>query len=271
MRKVSQSAGQNSKFFLLLDDSSLDSNQSYQVTVQKIHSLGQAKDLKGLAQLADNIGQIWGTKSDSRGYFALMDVLTSVLASDDFGSVGLYAPGELTQKYVAIALAHQNVPLDITARLLLRLVPEEKLMLYKRPFNTAEWVRLRSARAPLWLQTRQRLKELIIPNYDFVTSTPMNNAIGLEASKNPKQAAIRRQSIQANNMKIQERNDQALARTLNDLFSPIAEEEAIFYYSQPPSSSQELKQLLDTYVDDVATKQRILDQVAKNIAAASQK
>lgn len=45
----------------------------------------------------------------------------------------------------------------------------------------------------------------------------------------------------------------------------------VVYYSQAPYDTPKLKRLLDTYVDDAATRQRILDQVAKNITLASHK
>ena len=51
----------------------------------------------------------------------------------------------------------------------------------------------------------------------------------------------------------------------------MAENEMIAYYSQAPYNMPELKHLLDTYVDEAATKQRIIDQVDKNIEAPSQK
>jgi hypothetical protein len=268
---TNQTANRNSKFYLLLDDDSLYSNQPYQKEVKEIDRLGRAQDLKGLAQIADTIEQTWGHRADMRGYFALMDELTNVLRSYTFDNTDHFQQYELAQKYVLATLAHSDVPLDITARLLPRLIPEEELMLYKRPFSTAGWIQLRSARASLWLQTRQRLKQLVIPGYDLTSPIPMNNPINLQELKNPKYIAAREQEIQKNNKKLRGRNDQVLVRFQDNIFSPMAENEAVSYYSQAPYDMPELKRLLDTYVDDMATKQEILNQVAKNIAAASQK
>jgi hypothetical protein len=267
----SQAADRSSKFYLQLNDPYLDANQPYQTEVKEINHLGRAKDLKGLVRLADDIEQTWGRQADTRGYFALMDVLTGVLVSYNFGPRKFLEQDEFTQKYVMAELAHNNVPLDITARLLPRLIPEEQITLYRRPFNTSNWARLRSARAPLWLQTRQRLKQCVIPGYDFTSPVYINYPFDPEALKDPKQAAAHNKMIEDNNRKVQGRNDQSLVRLLDQSTSPAAEDEVISYYSHPPYDPQELKRLLDTYAVDAATRQRILDQVAKNIAAASQK
>ena len=271
--KSSQAADRTSNYYLLLEDESLYSNQPYQTEVQKIHHLGRAKDLTGLARLADDIEQTWGHQIDTRGYFALMDVVTSVLNSDNFGPdiASLYKQDELTQKYVLATLAHGTVPLDITATLLPRLIFEEELTLYKRPFSEADWAQLRKYRAPLWLQTRQRLKQSVIPDYDFTSPVYISFPFNPESLKDPKQAAAHNKAIEDNSRKMRGRNAQSLVRFQDKLFSPMAESEIVSYYSHPPYDPQELKRLLDTYVEDTATKQSILNQVAKNITTASEK
>ena len=266
-----QTAERNSKFYLLLDDDSLYSNQPYQTQIKQINSLGRAQDLKGLARLADSIEQTWGHKTDTRGYFALMDEVTSVLRSDDFGPNSFQEQYRLTQKYVLATLAHGNVPLDITSRLLPCLIPEEKLTLYKRPFSDADWAQMRRLRAPLWLQTRQRLKQLVIPDYDFTSPVFMGFPIDIQALTDTKRAEARSKEIQENDSKIRGRNTQSLIRFLDKLFSPMAENEMISYYSHSPYDLQELQRFLDTYVEDPAVKQRIVIQVARNMATGSQK
>ncbi len=272
-----QTADRNSKFYLLLEDDSLYSNPPYQTEVKEIDRLGRAQDLKGLVRLADDIEQKWGHHADMRGYFALMDEVTNVFRSNEFGPKASQDQYLLTQKYVLETIAHDNVPLDITARLLPRLIPEEELILYKRPLSTSGWVKLRSTRAPLWLQTRQLLKQLVIPNYDFKGPTFLSAPPDLEELKYPdrpesrQKAMQRNKAIRDNNQKLQERNDQLFVRFQDKIFSPMAEEEMIAYYSQAPYDLQELKQLLDKYVEDAAIKQRILDQVAKNSSTNSQK
>lgn len=266
---ISETADRNSKFYLLLDDDSLSSNQAYQSEIKQIDQLGRAQDLTGLSKIADSIEQTWGHQADTRGYFALMDEVTNVLRSDTFASANFVEQYGLAQKYVLAPLAHGDVPLDITARLLPRLVPEETLTLYEKPFDASSWVEVRHNRALLWLQTRQRLKKLVVPNYDFTSPTFFN--LPLDLQNDPKKDAARQKEIQENNRKIQERNDQSLVKLQDKIFAPMAESEMIVYYSQSPYNTTELKHLLDTYVDDSATRQSILDQVAKNIASASHK
>ena len=260
----------NSNFYLLLEDESLYSNNTYQVEIKRIDALAQERDLTGLAKLADSIEQTWGHQPDSRPYFALMDEMTSVLRSHIFKTSVAFEEYKLAQKYVLVTLSHNKVPLDITARLLPRLIPEEALVLYRRPFDGLEWAKARSYRAPLWLQTRQRLKQLVDPNYDFTSPTFLNYPISMQALKDPKEDVGRLNAIRQNNNLIRGRNAQSLARLQDNLVAPMAEDEMIVYYSQAPYDTPELKRLLEAYVQDTATKQRILDQVAKNIAVASQ-
>ena len=264
-----ETANRNSKFYLLFNDDKLSSDQAYQAEIKQIDKLGSTQDLAGLSKKADSIEQTWGHKTDTRGYFALMDELTNVLRSHTFASADFVKQYALAQKYVLATLAHANVPLDIQANLLPRLIPEEEIALYKRPFDTAGWVLLRSRRAPLWLQTRQILKHLVDPDYDFTSPTFVNFPFDLQ--QDPKRDAARRKEIQANNKKIRGRDDQLLVRFHDKIFSPMAENEMIAYYSQAPYNMPELKHLLDTYVEDAATKQRIMDEVDKNSEAASQK
>lgn len=266
-QNVGQEKNKNSDLYLLINDNSLYSNQPYQAEVKEIQHLGKAKDLGGLVRLAGNIDQTWGHQTDARGYFALMDVLTGVLDSDNFAPASLQEQIKLTQKYVLSTLAHGDVPLDMMARLLPRLISAEKITLYKRPFNASDWVQVRSTRAPLWLQTRQKIKQFITPNYDFASSVPMNNVIDLGELRDPKKAAARQQALQKSRNRMKERNDQNSLRFMDKIFSPMAEEEVVTYYSQTPCNMQQLKRLLDEYVEDAATKQKILDQVAKNASA----
>lgn len=265
-----QTTDRDSNFYLLLEDESLYSNKPYQAEIKRIDSLAQARDLTGLAKLADSIEQTWGHQPDSRPYFALMDELTSVLRSHIFATSITFEEYKLAQKYVLVTLSHSKVPLDITARLLPRLLPEEALVLYRKPFDASEWAKARSYRTPLWLQTRQRLKQLVDSKYDFTSPTFLNYPISMQALKDPKQDVGRLNAIRQNNKLIRGRNAQSLARLQDNLIAPMAEDETIVYYSQAPYDTPELKRLLETYVENAATKQRILDQVAKNIVAATQ-
>ena len=265
-----QTADRNSDFFLLSNNNeSLYSNKPYQEEIKRIDSLAQARNLTGLAKLADSIEQTWGHQTDTQPYFGLMDEMTNVLRSNTFASSTDFKQYKLAQKYVLLTLSHDKVPLDITANLLPRLIPEETLVFYKKPFDESGWANARSYRASLWLQTRQRLKQLVDPNYDFTSPVFINLPISVEALKDPEKDIPRLKAMQENSKKIRGRNDQLLARFQGKLVEPMAENEMIAYYSQAPYDTPELKRLLDTYVDDAATKQRILDQVAKNIASAT--
>ena len=262
---------QKSKYYLLLDDNSLYDNQLYQSQIKQIERLGQAHDLKGLTDLADMIEQTWGHQTDTRGYFALMDTVCSILRSYNFGPKNLYKQDEQTKKYVLLTLEHGNVPLDITSRLLPCLVPGEELMTYKRPFDATAWAQLRTARAPLWLETRQRLKELVIPGYDMHIQIVTGMPLDYDKLNDPVDLAERRKAIQERDRILRGRNTQTLMRFMDDLFSSSTEAEMLLYYSHAPYNTDELKRLLSTYAVDAGTQQRILDQVSKNIASAAQK
>jgi len=256
---------------LLLDDPSLYDNKPYQEELKQIESLQRAKDLDGLVHLADHIEQTWGNQADLKVYYGLMDQLTNELASDDFGDVPLQKQDELAQKYVLITLAHGNVPLDTRTKLLPRLIPEENIMLTKRPFMSSAWAQIRSTCAPQWLQTRQAVQNAVVPNYDMSSPIYMNNVGNSAELKDPKLAEARNKKSLEVSRKIQGRTEQLILRSLDNSFSPLAEKEVVFLYSHPPYNIQELQQFLNAYVDDPVIKQRILDQVAKNIAVASQK
>ncbi len=264
-----QTADKNSDFYLLQEDDSLYSNKPYQDEIKRIDALAQARDLTGLTKIADSIEDTWGHQPDTRPYFALMDELTNVLRSHIFDPSTNFKQYQLAQKYVLVTLSHSKVPLDMTAGLLPRLIPEEGFILYRKPFDRSAWAKMRSYRAPLWLQTRQRLKQLVDPHYDFTSPVFINLPISVEALENPEKDIPRQKAMQENSKKIRGRNAQSMARFHDSLLAPMAEDEMVIYYSQAPYDTPELKRLLDTYVDDAATKQRILDQVAKNIASAT--
>lgn len=259
----------NSEFYLLLNDEKFHDDPSFQAAMKQIDRLGEAQDLQGLIRLADHIELTWGEQADTQGYFGLMDEVTNVLRSHTFAGAGT-AQYALTKKYVLATLAHDHVPLDITARLLPRLIPEETITLYKKPFNASDWVQSRRKLTPLWLQTRQRLKLLVDSNYDMTSPVLFDFSVSPDDLKNRKKMVAHQQAMEVNNRKLQGRNDQRLVRLQDRLLSPTAEDEVILYYSQAPFDTPELTRFLDTYVEDSATKQRILDQVAKNIASATQ-
>ena len=239
--------------------------------MKRIDRLGEAQDLQGLTRLADDIERTWGRQADTRGYFGLMDEVTGVMRSHTFANAGT-TQYTLTKKYVLATLAHDPVPLDISARLLPCLSPEEMIALHKTPFNASDWVQTRRHVAPLWLRTRQRLKQLIDPNYDFTSPAFFGGLpFGPDDLTDRKRMIARQQAMEANNRKIQGRNDQLLVRLQDKLFSPMAEREMILYYSQAPYDTPELKRFLDTYVQEGPTKREVLEKIAKNIALASHK
>ncbi|MGI4791448.1 MAG: hypothetical protein ACRYFS_21680 [Janthinobacterium lividum] len=263
-----QTSDPSSKFFLLLEDDSLSSNQLYQAEIKQIDRLAQAQDLSGLVRIADRIEQTWGHKTDTRGYFALMDEVTDVLSSHTFAPMAFVKQYALTQKYVEATLAHSNVPLDITARFLPRLIPQEVLIACKRPFSEADWVQMRRTRTPLWLQTWQRLRQLVVPKYDFASPTFFNFPFDPEALQDPKQAEARRQAMEENSRKIEGRNIQLYVRFQEKLVSSMAENEVVTYYSRALYDLKELQSFLDLYVDDPATREKIVEQVARNMVEA---
>ena len=262
---------QKSKYYLLLDDSSFPDSKAYHSQLVQIDRLGYEQDLKGLTDLADTIEQTWGHQTDMRGYFALMDTLCSVLRSRNFGQKNIYKQDEQTRKYVLLTLEHGNVPLDVTSRLLPCLIPGEELMTYKRPFDATAWAQLRSTRAPLWLQTRQRLKELVIPGYDMHPQIAIGWPTDIDKLNDPVYIANRTKELQDTYRIGTARNTQALVRFMDDLFSSSTEAEIILYYSHKPYATEELLPLLSAYVDDEATRQRILIQVNTIMPSAAQK
>jgi hypothetical protein len=262
---------QKSKYYLLCVDDSFPDSKAYHSQVVQIQHLGAKKDIKGVAEFAERIEQTYGHQTDMRVYFALMDVVINTLESYDFGPGNIDKREELTQKYVLVLLAHRNVPLDMTSRLLVHLFTQEQTTLYKRPCPVTDWALIRSVRAPLWLQTRLRIKELIIPGYDMTSEIPIGWPTDYDRLKDPVYLADRAKDIRETNKKLRGRSTQAYVRSLDDTFSQTAESEVIFYYLQKPSATEELLRLLSTYVDDEATRQRILDQVSKSIVSAAQK
>ena len=101
-------------------------------------------------------------------------------------------------------------------------------------------------RVSMWLQTGQRLEPLVIPNYGFTRSIFLS--FPLELKQDLKQSASCQREIQENNRKTQGGDDLLLVRLQDKIFSPMAENAMIVYYSQAPCDMPELKYSLNTYV-----------------------
>jgi hypothetical protein len=139
------------------------------------------------------------------------------------------------------------------------------------------WLHERREKTEFWLHALRRLEKQTDPSFDindrknqpsmkvyppFETGLPPGTP--LSAIKDPLLRAKYEAAI-ADNKRKAERVDQQLPLLLyGPSFKTRAEQWLIQAYSQPPARSAELKRLLDIYLRDDRTRQRILSEVEKN-------
>lgn len=234
----------------------------------RIESFRGSRNLDELVKVADEVESRWSNRRAS-DYAELMLRVSDTLSSVDFDNEEQYV---LAQKYAKAALQKAaEMPVDLQLHLILHLRADIE---YERGgVRGEEWVKVRNAKTKMWLQGWQQLRLQMNRSFDFNDVPSINvslpaGAIGVAGMspaqiKDPKVRAEYEDAIAANARKAEEYRRQYKLRQLDQLFSPKAEEYVVRAYSREPANLSELKQLLETYIDDYALREKILNEVTK--------
>ena len=254
------------------------SSKEYQQDVETLRALATTEDLGGLLSAINSMERKW-LPADKQTYYSILSEACGELTSNDFGFSNISRQQTAAEKYAMDALNNGALlPLGMRAYFVehLTYVPGHGIS----GVTGNDWAHLRSERAELWLRTWQQISQqgkdhssivLVkpqMPPRKFTSQIVSNNGvvdpnkITDTAERAKYMAALKKYQ---NNYQLMQ--EQQVIGRIGENFFPLATKNIISEYSSPPYDSQELKRLLDTYVDDAATKQKILDQVAKNIAA----
>jgi hypothetical protein len=182
---------------------------------------------------------------------------------------------EIAGKYTHLALEKAaQLPAEVETDLVSYL--EGELIAVSRKKD----IQRRSAIALLYFQAWKRVADAIDPNWDPVKDAPseverpmdVKGGGGGASGMSPdsiKDPVIRARYVKA----IEKRKQQTLkmvqqldARKLEANFAPVAERALVAAYSYPPYASNELESLLDKYVPDKVTRDRISRQVGEAAA-----
>lgn len=246
-----------------------NNRSAYEQDLKSVEALKEAKDLKGLARLADEIESKWATLNKDY-YASLMVEVVGAFSGYDLKDDRLYA---LALKYAKAALEKGDwLPLEAEIKLVRFLEggPEYTTGQIK----AEEWARDRSERISYWLHAWQRLEKEINRNFDFDNRPRLNvlppagygpAGIAPESIKDSKARAEYESAIAANKENIAEYNKQWVLHQLDKYFTPHAMRFIVEAYSKPPYNLEELRKHLGTNIVDKGVKKRLLDEVTKNI------
>ena len=254
-----------------------DMNQlTYQSLSNRIDALGQAKDLKGLEQIAQNVENGWDVNRVDV-YAHLMLKIVQTFSSENFQDNSQY---DLAQKYAFLALEklssdkNMDFPIDVELKLLLHL--QEDRPSVGGIIHAGDWAAMRRIKTELWLSGWRRFEKERIHDFDFSNLPQMKVAppsgtnlpagVAPEQIKDLKLRAQYEADIEKNNLRIQQYNMQHRLKSLERLFLPKAEKYIVQAYAKPPENLLELEKLLNTYIKDEMAKSKIVEEVRERKA-----
>jgi hypothetical protein len=238
-------------------------------TVSGLAAKEKQVHLKDLEALGKEVEQDWRQK-DAEGYGRLTLHLCEAL-----GSLDLATPQRhfLARTYALRALERaDDMPLDVECGLV-RYVQNETDDQGK-PLAAEAKAQLRKQQVSAWLHALRRIDQTIDPHFNSddpnvagVGNVMPPPATGLPAGVDPaaiKDAKLRGEyeaAIEANGRKIARATLQIRARDLKTDWGREAERFIVSTYIEIPDGAAELDALLKQYIEDAATRTRILDAV----------
>ncbi len=236
----------------------------YESTLSRLDDLVRKNDLLGVLKLGDELEGRWGRTGGEQYGLAMLEV-ANLLANN-------FANFQNSEKYCFQALAHSQT-------FSLRLETQFLGFLERDLAATAwAWSKERSAKAKVWLTAWGRLERLINRNFDFSKRPLLNIApppetglpagVAVSAIKDRRLRAQYEIALAANEKKAEEYNRQMRLKTIDRSLPKNAEAYLVRVYSRTPYNSQELSRYLIMYGFDSQIRERILNQVEKNISDA---
>lgn len=252
----------------------IDTRQQYQRDLARLSDLSKANDLDGLVKFADELEVKWGRRGGD-DYARLMLNISNLIVND-FYNEKIY---QLSQKYIFTALSKSDsFSLDSEVKLLpflaIALAPSTA------PTDvTSAWAKERNIKAKLWLHAWFRLEKEIDRKFNFndkpflnitpPVETGLPSGVAPEAIKDARLRALYEAEITANAKKARIYNRQYILRQIEKEFPQKAENYIVSAYSKSPINPNELEQLLNTYIGDYTTRERIKDEVKRRRSGTS--
>ena len=233
-------------------------------------------DLAKYEDFADQIQSKWKQK-DKEHYARLMLEICAPLSSGDFGGC---RPYDLAREYALWALADAN---EIPVFLELELTGHVQTDMYSRNAPKGEdFAQRRRKDVAIRVHAWKRLTDAIDPNWDpndmpyINVPLPPGAPIPAEISfvsgmspayiKDPELRAAYEEAVEKNRQKAERSIKQSRLRKWLERFPRHAEPYIIRAYSRPPFNLEELKGYLNKYLEDSATRNKILEAVETNMA-----
>jgi len=139
--------------------------------------------------------------------------------------------------------------------------------------NTKEWPAVRRTQAELWFRLHEAVEKEIDKNFDFNSTLYLNISVpgpypsgtAPESIKEPELRKEYEKAFEENRKKINERNFQCRLRKINKELTDRLECFLTEAYSLPPSSFDELKEMMAAYKIDEEVKGRILRELSQRL------
>lgn len=166
-----------------------------------------------------------------------------------------------------LARLHKEREVQIVDQMLSNLISLQKL---DKP-SADEWPTERRIQTELWFKLYEAVEKEIDKNFDFNCTLYLNigapgpypSGTAPESIKEPELRKEYEKALEENRKKIDERNFQYdLRKAEKKLFDKL-EYFLVEAYSQPPSSIDELRKMMDTYKINEEVRNRILKKLSK--------
>jgi hypothetical protein len=268
-QKDKPASGSNGAFMML----------EFEEQLNRIKSLGQAKDLDGLEQAGNAIEENWNKLQGDR-YFRLVSALCDEIRTRDFRKPRKEA--DLEQRFAKLAFQKPGeMPLEVELGLVGHLQSniEGEMKLLKGP----AWTQDRREKVKRLFHAWGRLEGALEDDFDVNDPSnmprrnvsPPEGVSNLPAGASPdqiKDAALRAEyeaAIAANARKAERYNRQYRLRQLDKVFSRNAEKLVITVYSQSPFDLEDLRQQLDAHSALKAGNTKLAERKARIVKAVT--
>lgn len=249
--------------------------------VARLKALGEARDLKGLEELAPKLERKWFT-TNKKYYGPIVLEICGNFSSWPFRDSRQY---DLARQYIMLALDKSNkleekekIPIEVELRLLLFLQGPY----LKEVAKSKDWPNQRSAMAKLYFNAWHRLDKTIDENWDpknfksLVRPRPPAgvktwiSGMSPEDIKDPKLRALYKAALEQYRRKVERHNEQRRLRRLKKSFLPRLQKHLFRLYSGPLFDSKKLEtkalhQDIAKHIKDKKVRAMILDGLTKRL------
>lgn len=256
--------------------------QEYLQDVARLKALGEARDLKGLEELAAKLEGKWFS-TNKEYYGPMMLEICGNFRSWDFKDEEQF---ELEKRYARLALErsyklqeNDKIPMEVEFKLLRHV--QQSVQYLKDAVKSEDWSNRRSTMAKLYFHTWHRLEKTIDPNWDanepFLPWPRPSAYDGIwfsgmspEAIKDPNIRAEYEVALEGFWRKQKRYTEERHLRRLKKRFLPHLQEDILRLYSGPVFDSKKLENEalqrdLEKHIDDKRVRTMISDFITEKL------